>query len=725
MPTRLLGLLPKLLALITVLLIAGQLGENSWTTALVLGVIAGNLVELDNDLRGQLRDYVLLLLLFACFSALVQLSLDNYTHFALLFSSLTFVLIYLGTLGARYKTLGFIGLVIGIYTALSYQPGISPWQNPLLLLLGALIQGAYALALEWLLPYRPVREAIANGYLALADYLDAKARFFDPDELDLIAQHRQRLLDCNDAVIQKFNRCREALFFRSANSRYGRYLHQYFTAQNIHERISSSHFNHTVFVYQLRHSDLVFRLQRLLQQQAAACRAVAAGVPLSQRLEKSLTGINEALARLPGENRLQLELLRRLVANLTAVNEQLRSLDRHDGPRDARIHYQQTPLRQLLPLLWQQFDLSNPALRHALRLTLLMVVSFTLIACLQLDLGYWILLTVLFVCQPNYASTRSRVNQRIIGTLAGVLAALAIPLFFPSDSAKMAFVLLTTMLFFYFRQQRYGYSTFFITLQALSGFSLQGLNLYEAIPMRLLDTVIGAGLAWLALRYCWADWHYLRPDLVIGQVRASLAAYLAAVLQRESPDDLAYRVARREAHERLAQLSATVQELRSHGSDSTALQAVQEESWRQLSHISALASHWDGSGALMAQLATPTTANDAPAPEGSASVPASAGAESPAPATTGGSASLAKAPPGPESSQGDASAAAPTPDGSASVPSGSTAPAKAAAPTTPPLGEAVLAALASGTAPPELLAALAARPESFLSTQLQQILREE
>ena len=682
MPTRLLGLLPKLLALITVLLIAGQLGENSWTTALVLGVIAGNLVELDNDLRGQLRDYVLLLLLFACFSALVQLSLDNYTHFALLFSSLTFVLIYLGTLGARYKTLGFIGLVIGIYTALSYQPGISPWQNPLLLLLGALIQGAYALALEWLLPYRPVREAIA--------------------------QHRQRLLDCNDAVIQKFNRCREALFFRSANSRYGRYLHQYFTAQNIHERISSSHFNHTVFVYQLRHSDLVFRLQRLLQQQAAACRAVAAGAPLSQRLEKSLTGINEALARLPGENRLQLELLRRLVANLTAVNEQLRSLDRHDGPRDARIHYQQTPLRQLLPLLWQQFDLSNPALRHALRLTLLMVVSFTLIACLQLDLGYWILLTVLFVCQPNYASTRSRVNQRIIGTLAGVLAALAIPLFFPSDSAKMAFVLLTTMLFFYFRQQRYGYSTFFITLQALSGFSLQGLNLYEAIPMRLLDTVIGAGLAWLALRYCWADWHYLRPDLVIGQVRASLAAYLAAVLQRESPDDLAYRVARREAHERLAQLSATVQELRSHGSDSTALQAVQEESWRQLSHISALASHWDGSGALMAQLATPATEDNAPG--GSASAPA---------ATPEGSASV------PESSHGDASAAVPTPGGSASVPSGGTTPAAAAGPTTPPLGEAVLAALASGTAPPELLAALAARPESFLSTQLQQILREE
>ena len=44
-----------------------------------------------------------------------------------------------------------------------------------------------------------------------------------------------------------------------------------------------------------------------------------------------------------------------------------------------------------------------------------------MVELLDLKLGYWILLTALFVCQPNYSSTKSRVNQRIIGTILGVL----------------------------------------------------------------------------------------------------------------------------------------------------------------------------------------------------------------------------------------------------------------------------------------------------------------
>jgi uncharacterized membrane protein YccC len=32
----------------------------------------------------------------------------------------------------------------------------------------------------------------------------------------------------------------------------------------------------------------------------------------------------------------------------------------------------------------------------------------------------WILLTIVFVCRPNFGATRLRLAQRIVGTLAGL-----------------------------------------------------------------------------------------------------------------------------------------------------------------------------------------------------------------------------------------------------------------------------------------------------------------
>ena len=163
-----LGLIPLLLALLCAEGLAYYSGHPQWTVALVLGIIAGGLVDLDNHLRGRLRDYAIILLIFAGSSLLIQWSLANFLHFTVIYSLLNFLLIYLATLGPRYRTMGFSGLTVAIYTALTYQPQLSPWLNPLLILAGAIVQGAFALLFEWLYPQRPLQEALANGYAALA-----------------------------------------------------------------------------------------------------------------------------------------------------------------------------------------------------------------------------------------------------------------------------------------------------------------------------------------------------------------------------------------------------------------------------------------------------------------------------------------------------------------------------------------------------------------------------
>lgn len=64
-----------------------------------------------------------------------------------------------------------------------------------------------------------------------------------------------------------------------------RTLHYYFVAQDIHERASSSHIQYqTLREHSLRHSDVLFRFQRLMSMQArraSNCHAVFCCVTLS------------------------------------------------------------------------------------------------------------------------------------------------------------------------------------------------------------------------------------------------------------------------------------------------------------------------------------------------------------------------------------------------------------------------------------------------------------
>ena len=69
-----------------------------------------------------------------------------------------------------------------------------------------------------------------------------------------------------------------------------------------------------------------------------------------------------------------------------------------------------------------------------------------------------------------------------------------VPYFTPSVETKLWIVIAATTLFFFFRTNKYSFSTFFITIQALTSFSLAGLDVYAAMPLRIIDTLIGAAI---------------------------------------------------------------------------------------------------------------------------------------------------------------------------------------------------------------------------------------
>jgi uncharacterized membrane protein YccC len=78
---------------------------------------------------------------------------------------------------------------------------------------------------------------------------------------------------------------------------------------------------------------------------------------------------------------------------------------------------------------------ASPFFRHALRLSVALIIGVVLYRGLSLGLGYWVPLTVLFMLKADYGSTVARVTARAVGTVIGVSAAWAfVRLISPSET---------------------------------------------------------------------------------------------------------------------------------------------------------------------------------------------------------------------------------------------------------------------------------------------------
>ncbi len=98
--------------------------------------------------------------------------------------------------------------------------------------------------------------------------------------------------------------------------------------------------------------------------------------------------------------------------------------------------------------LSRHFTPESALFRHAVRMSLVLCFGYAIIQITGMHHGYWILLTSLFVCQPNYNATRHRLKLRIIGTLVGIAIGIPVLWFVPSLEGQLVLLVITGVLFF-------------------------------------------------------------------------------------------------------------------------------------------------------------------------------------------------------------------------------------------------------------------------------------
>lgn len=213
-------------------------------------------------------------------------------------------------------------------------------------------------------------------------------------------------------------------------------------------------------------------------------------------------------------------------------------------------------------LLAEQFSIQSPIFRHSLRLVFAIMAGLLIGQVFEIPKTYWILLTIFVLMRPSYALTKQRSIQRIVGTLVGA----AIAFILVSISRDLFFLLVMTYLSlaltFTFMQQNYRTAAMFVTIAMIMIYVLTTPDTVGLIQDRVVDTLIGSGIALFSNKLVLPYWEYKQVNTFIDKFITAQAHYIEKIYEHyrdKSGKDTHYLLARKNSFLMMAQLNTAFQ----------------------------------------------------------------------------------------------------------------------------------------------------------------------
>ena len=555
------------------------------TIPLTLGVVAAGISDIDDRFSVRIMNLIYTYIGFFITAVSVHFLFPYPVIFAVGLIASCIGWILLGSLGRRYATIAYGCLVVSVYSMLGVHLFEQWYMQPALLVAGAAWYGLISTISFLLFPVRQLQDQLSAAYAALGSFLFSKSNLFDVDMSP--SSYQQSMIDLsleNSKLIAIFNHLRVALLTRLKGDRgqkdTRRSLHYYFVVQDIHERADSAHIDYQKLAKVFQHSDILFRFQRILSIQGKACQDLAQCIlnrtryAHNKRFKPSFENLKLSLEKLREENlydQVRINALFALYQNLKSIDEQLQNLETERNLTLINAQQAENQLKDddlkgwndIVVRVKQHLTPESVLFRHAVRLSIILFIGYVFIQVTNLNHGYWILMTALFVCQPNFNATQRRLYLRIIGTLIGIIVGLSFIYFIPTLEGQLLVMVLSGVLFFELRSKQYAQATAFITILALVNFNLDGSAFAAALP-RLVDTMIGCALAWFGITFIWPDWQFRRLPYTIQRTLEAQCHYLAEVVQQYHlgrNNALHYRVVRRAAHNTDAEVASLISTL--------------------------------------------------------------------------------------------------------------------------------------------------------------------
>lgn len=482
--------------------------------------------------------------------------------------------------GNRASFLGTAGLLVMI---LMTDKELTPAQVPgfaALVLAGGLWYTLLSLSFFHIRPYRPTQQALGECIHETARFLRLKAAFYRAHtDLD---QDYQKLVSQQIVVSEKQDAVRE-LLFRSRHigketTSTGRVLTLTFAdLVDLYERTTAIHYDYAALREKFGHTGILTDIARMIERLADVLDnigfAIQANLPYRHlvNLHGELEGLKMRISLVEGGSNL---VLGKILINIRNLSERINNILAYfdTGPGAA---YRSTNHLEVSRFVTRQdyslkrfrdnLSIGSSIFKHALRVGIVMLLGYVIARFLTYgEHSYWVLLTIMVILKPGFSISKKRNYHRILGTLIGGLIGILVLALVPNTTAQFIFLLIFMIGTYSFQRRNYVVSVIFMTPFILLLFKFMGVGGFTLVQERIVDTLIGSAIAFLASYLIFPSWE---SDQLQGYMRDMLRAnfrYLQKLtesLAGKPVPEAEYKLARKDVYVSAANLSAAFQRM--------------------------------------------------------------------------------------------------------------------------------------------------------------------
>ncbi|PRZ24022.1 FUSC family protein [Flavobacterium granuli] len=217
-----------------------------------------------------------------------------------------------------------------------------------------------------------------------------------------------------------------------------------------------------------------------------------------------------------------------------------------------------------LSTLIENLSFSSTVFRHSIRLTITILAGLLIGQLLPFQNSYWIVLTIVVILRQGYGLTKQRTYERIFGTFLGVLIAFGMLSIIHNTTIIGCLAVISMLLGFSFTPTNYKVGATFVTLYVIFIYGILTPNIQDVIQYRILDTLVGATLSFLANHFLWPSWEFLNiPQHLKKSIEANknYLKQISIFYNKKGDVSTSYRLARKHAFIEIGNLMASFQRM--------------------------------------------------------------------------------------------------------------------------------------------------------------------
>lgn len=463
--------------------------------------------------------------------------------------------------GKRGGLIGFAGLLLMTLTMHSPLQPHEVFAHAVATLGGALFYVVFSLGFSRLFWLREEQQAMSVALFATADYVAARAAFYD-ETADLDEAYRT-LIQRQSVMTEKHQAARDMVLRalprgKGVGDRQRVMIWNMFVDMlQLLDTLVATHTDYAALRRTLAGNDCLMFMRDALVKMSLELNRIALDVSRGRQVQyrssakAELRAIEYEIEQLKqqGLGEREPEMLALIIQVLRRLRNSARIVDRLADHTAASPDAKPTDVLRInksltrfisrqefrFGLLTSNLRLDSPHFRYALRVTAAAAIAMTLASrWLSPEFSahnYWIMLTIVIIMKPGFALTRQRNGWRLGGTLIGCICALL--LFNLTDRPEILFAVLlgACIMGNSLVQLNYMASAIFNTLFVVLVFHFvsPGTVSMSVIGERAIDTLLGCALA-LICSYIlpWWEARYLKP-LAAAATRANREYLLAGL----------------------------------------------------------------------------------------------------------------------------------------------------------------------------------------------------